>query len=577
MAHDEGLSIEETNKLRLSLGLKPLNMSSPSAPKAPSAVEDAHSTEQQDSVAVANYNSQQEADRKEAESRATADRIRKVRNRAERDRKLVGVTLGDDDDEENTLTWIKRTKAPKPRAPLQQSTVARPKLGYSSENLEGLRVRHDLNDFEGGDEVVLTLEDNGLLDEEAGDELINVSIKEKDALQQKLETKKRKSVYAAYEDDEVDARTGEWRILGKYDGDADSGTRKQEGFAIRSTALLTSESSSMNAVKHLAVSLDAGPVINTASDYNEPVKIKKPKKQKAARRQKLDTGAEDPTPGDLPKIDDTDFVDDDELQVSLARQRRIIAQKRAAALPKLTAMVPDDRQPDQNLRGTAGLVLDETTEFTRGLQDIKLPEVRSSQVERTAPPIRSGLGPDIVVTEMTNHSASDVVKTEISTTGIEDEATFDQGLGPALAMLRQKGHLKEDQREAELKHKKETWLARKRRNDLEIERERRRVREELKSSQKFRNMSVREREAYAASENKRLDALQAKADQENYKDYRPDVDIKYYDDFGRTMTSKEAFKHMSHQFHGKGSGSGKTAKKLARVEKEKADEQKSLF
>ena len=35
--------------------------------------------------------------------------------------------------------------------------------------------------------------------------------------------------------------------------------------------------------------------------------------------------------------------------------------------------------------------------------------------------------------------------------------------------------------------------------------------------------------------------------------------------------------HMSHQFHGKDSGSGKTAKKLAQIEKEKANEQRSLF
>lgn len=51
--------------------------------------------------------------------------------------------------------------------------------------------------------------------------------------------------------------------------------------------------------------------------------------------------------------------------------------------------------------------------------------------------------------------------------------------------------------------------------------------------------------------------------------YRPDVKLEYCDESGRRMNQKEAFRCLSHRFHGKGSGKKKTekrAKKLAEEE-----------
>jgi len=55
-------------------------------------------------------------------------------------------------------------------------------------------------------------------------------------------------------------------------------------------------------------------------------------------------------------------------------------------------------------------------------------------------------------------------------------------------------------------------------------------------------------------------------------EYRPDVSIKHVDDSGRLLSQKEAFKHLSHKFHGKGSGAGKTAKMLKKIDEEKKRE-----
>ena len=49
---------------------------------------------------------------------------------------------------------------------------------------------------------------------------------------------------------------------------------------------------------------------------------------------------------------------------------------------------------------------------------------------------------------------------------------------------------------------------------------------------------------------------------EERKGYIPNVKLEYVDDGGRLMNEKEAFRHLSHKFHGKGSGKIKTEKRM---------------
>ena len=50
--------------------------------------------------------------------------------------------------------------------------------------------------------------------------------------------------------------------------------------------------------------------------------------------------------------------------------------------------------------------------------------------------------------------------------------------------------------------------------------------------------------------------------------YIPNVKLEYVDDGGRLMNQKEAFRHLSHKFHGKGSGKIKTEKRMKKVMEE---------
>lgn len=50
--------------------------------------------------------------------------------------------------------------------------------------------------------------------------------------------------------------------------------------------------------------------------------------------------------------------------------------------------------------------------------------------------------------------------------------------------------------------------------------------------------------------------------------YRPIVKLEYIDDNGRMLNEKEAFRYLSHKFHGKGPGKNKIEKRLKKNEQD---------
>lgn len=53
------------------------------------------------------------------------------------------------------------------------------------------------------------------------------------------------------------------------------------------------------------------------------------------------------------------------------------------------------------------------------------------------------------------------------------------------------------------------------------------------------------------------------------QNYKPEVNLEYTDDTGRVMKTAEAFRYMSHKFHGKTSGKTKTEKRMQKIEEER--------
>jgi U4/U6.U5 tri-snRNP-associated protein 1 len=245
-----------------------------------------------------------------------------------------------------------------------------------------------------------------------------------------------------------------------------------------------------------------------------------------------------------------------------------------------------------------GLVIDETSEFVSNLQRPTIPE---REERRTATPAAEAAAqsepeeePEDVDMERSYNDIEDEedlkerLKREESNqaaqaltgTGLEEESTLDQGLGATLSMLRQRGLVKETDSSSSnaLLRDRQRFLQDKLNREADAERRARTQRERDRASGKLDRMSAREREEHARWENKQRDQQEARQMAEIFnREYKPDVQLKYTDEYGRSMNQKEAFKHLSHQFHGKGSGKMKTEKRLKKIEEEKKREAMSAL
>lgn len=390
------------------------------------------------------------------------------------------------------------------------------------------------------------------------------------------------------------------------------------------------------------------------SDYHDlsTIKIKKQKKKKprSTRRKGDDDDAlAPPAPSDVPldsnsmeldetpapataqkrNLDDVSFIDDEELQNSLALQRRMALKKRkliskpeeiARQLREESTVITSEASPENEggmpIDGAGpvikreegeggddeeepGLIIDETTEF---VSNLRAPVHTERKRRRSTPTAKTAMADEDsedeegdVDMDRARHlleEAEDIVDLEgrlkresvapedITSTGLDGEQTLTRGIGATLAMLNQRGLLQrnpESQSIVELHRAREKFQAEKRLKQLEAEKRARAQREADRKSGIFDKMSAKEREEYARWENKQRDVQEAKEMAAKFKDYKPAVKLEYKDEFGREMNPKEAFKYLSHQFHGKGSGKLKTEKRLKRIEEERKREAKSAL
>ena len=639
-------SIEETNRIRASLGfpLLPVPGGGPqfkASKNADSSSEDEEQGSTLESRQAEGYDNwkklQNEADAK-AKREAKADAIKKARDAAQKYSKLEGKGLGDADDagELDTKTWLQQQK--KRRKKLERERLAKLERElaerdnapqYSAEDLAGVKVAHEVHDFEGGEEQILTLKDATIdqYDEE-GDELENIDLKEREAMNEKLAVKKKKPVYDPHAEAEEEGST----ILKHYDETIDGKKRKR--FTLNGQGASLEERGAMKEavggkLKAKPISLDVLKEDTPISDYvnMSETKMKKPKKKKAkSTRQRpvdeddifpidstkthLNGGAMDVDSGNgitdsagMKSAENLSFADDDDLQASLAIQRRAALRKRKKNRPediarqlREEAATPDieDAKPEEG-----GLIIDETTEFVANLERNK--EEAKAQGQANKPQKNAPVkGEDSSNEEDEDgdvdmgRSYNDIedkeelearMKRETSTpgaggTGLDEEATLTDGIGATLSLLSQRGLIKQntDQDINALHRQRDRFLTEKQKREAAVEAKARSQRERDRNTGKLDRMSAREREEYARQENKMRDQLESRQMTEIFnREYKPDVQLKYVDEFGRSMNQKEAFKHLSHQFHGKGSGKQKTEKHLKKIEDDKKREAQSTL
>jgi U4/U6.U5 tri-snRNP-associated protein 1 len=644
----DAISIEETNRLRVSLGMKPLPVpgAAPSGPifkEAPDTpAEDVGSTlESRQAEGYENYRKLQDAEQARRMREAKAESIKKARDAAKRFAKLEGKGLGEGDDDEDldAKSWLikqkKRQKEiEKARKKERELAEAEAAAEYTAADLAGVKVAHELGHFDEGGEQILTLKDTTIDEnEEEGDELENLDLRERERLTERLELKKKKPVYNPNDIDE----TGERSILAHYDEEIEG--KKSKKFTLDGKGSIAEEgvaNGSVSRAKPKAISLDilstysccipnyiVQPLISPTeeepkSDYLDlsEIKVRKTKKKKAkSTRQKaaddddifqpVDGAAIPADNGNAMDVDrpvattkkrsfeDMSFVDDEDLAASLAAQRRNALKKRQRLRPEeLAKQLRDEASTtpmtdNEAAEADEGLVIDETSAFVANIQKPSAPERKSRSTSQQAEPVTAmEVDSDNADVNMDRSYANiedeedlaarlkrqESAEAAITNNGLEEEATLDKGLGSTLKLLKERGILKTDD-SADLNEqfrRKQMFLAEKQRYEAEAERKARMQRERDRASGRLDRMSAREKEEYARSQNTYRDQQESRLLAEHFsKEYKPNVELKYIDDFGRSMNQKEAFKHMSHQFHGKGSGKQKMEKQLKKIEDEK--------
>lgn len=644
----DSLDVAEINKMRAALGMSLLPTGAASAStnmefKQASTEEDLGSTlDTREAAGFDNWKKVQDDAAEKKRREAKREALKKERDAAQRVAKLEGQGLGDAPDGEgvDTKSWLlgqaKRQKkiAKARQRQMEQELIERENQAqYTEQDLAGMKVGHELGDFEAGSEQIITLKDRAVDDEDEEDVLENAQLRDQEKLQARLDLKKKKPVYDPNEVEE----SGERKLLAQYDDDEVDGS-KQKKFTLngagRTIEELAHEAEDTNLKSRgMKFSLDAlmedKPAVSDYMDISE-IKIKKPKKKKdKAKKQKaaedmfdipeapapardamqLDVPAPD-TPSEAPTTNKRRFgndlvIDDDDLQSQLAASRRAALKKRKMTRPEDIArqvreeasMTPMETETPEE---EGGLVIDETSEFVANLQK---PEavVKSAIKQEVATPTPqptveqdpdSDADADV---EMEGQAYADEAEAQaaiqaqlnstattnnLTATGLDDEGTITNGLGATLAMLTQRGLLKTaGSGDLNAQHRdRQRFLAERQNHEAAQAAKVRAQRERDRASGKFDRMSVKEREQYAQWENKNRDQQDSRQVAEIFnKEYKPNVELKYVDEHGRRMNQKEAFKFLSHQFHGKGSGASKTDKRLKKFEEEKKREGKAML
>ncbi|XDV38889.1 hypothetical protein PO909_008213 [Leuciscus waleckii] len=635
---DASLSIEETNKLRAKLGLKPLDLNENK--KETGTKEEPLVAETINPVHI----------KQQAEIR---EKLAALKEKRLLNKKLGKVkALGDEEPWlDDTAAWVERSRKlakekelAEKRAKLleemdeefgvsnlvEQEFAQEKRDSYGSRHLKGLKVQHKMDSFREGETVVLTLQDKGVL-EEKEDVLVNVGLVDKEKAEKNVELKKKKPDYKPYEEEEsVDDMlvVKPKSVLSKYDEEIEG--EKKKSFRLSSGGFVGGERErELQAIRenlhNQAQSLDM-PSLSLATEYYTPQemvgfkktkrKVKKIRKKERAgdlliddtrstdfgsrsrgrgRRQDEEEEGEGAEPGyvaletsskprdvlqqsddirmaDMDISDEEDFVSpeptafeedeaEQELQKQLEKQRKLRQKQmlkdsgeRVAEHMKQMEMAEDDENdPDKR----NNIVFNATSEFCRTLGDIPtygLSGNREDQedimdfekdVEKEGGG-QSDSDMDDNVGWSTVNLDEEKVQADFSTastTILDEEPIVNSGLSAALLLCKNKGLLDTQMlKVARVKNPKPVLA-----NDNYCIEDKMNIDDKYSRREEYRGFTQ---------------------DFKEKDHYKPDVKIEYVDESGRKLTPKEAFRQLSHRFHGKGSGKMKTERRMKKLEEE---------
>jgi U4/U6.U5 tri-snRNP-associated protein 1 len=595
----DSLSVDETNKLRAKLGLKPLEVGDKSDKKR----DDGKKKDDWGEF----YHKPAENWAEKAEREKLRSRITQTKEKRQLEQKLGKVKLlADSDSDDNVEAWVDKNrknnmakKEAEKRAKMleeldEQFGVSefvenekreKRRQQYGEKNLKGLQVEHDVDSFADERDVVLTLKDKGVVDEDPDDVLINVNMVDDEKYRKNLENKKKKIVYNAYEDQEFDelGNPKEKSLLAQYDETIDGA--KKDGFRIGYDNAIERKQALVQSIKEKLAKKRIETIeqkdLRLASEYyneEELLKFKKPKKKVRKMRTKgkltadeleqqvnnkgiEEVGSRRPKKAELDdmNIDDVPDVDiptdmkleddkDEILEKALHKARKI--KQKENLIAEIVKATPVKSDPDEGL-DNGNIILNATAEFCRTLGDIPT-YGKSGNREETEELIdyEKDIKDEAEVDEVEEeektgwnsvdpnetHEVAQIVPQEVQI--LDEEPDVSTGMGAALKLAMSKGYLDKEQN----KRPSNSRLAHLQAKHYSIE--------DKTYGDEGDRANRRERYTGPIMEFKERDG------------FKPNVKLEYIDDDGHILNSKEAFRYLSHKFHGKGPGKNKIEKRI---------------
>jgi len=633
---DASLSIEETNKLRAKLGLKPLELNE--SKKEIGTKEDPVVAETINPVLIQKQKDMREKLAAMKEKRIQNQKLGKVKS------------LADDDWLDDTAAWVEKSRKmakekemAEKRAKLLEemdeefgvSSLVEEEFGqsrkdaYTSGDLKGLKVQHKVESFNEGQTVILTLQDKGVLEEEE-DVLVNVGLVDKEKAEKNVELKKKKPEYKPYEEEEsVDDMVTfkSHSVLSKYDEEIEG--EKKKSFRLNTGGFADGErerelQAIKEALRNQAQSLEM-PSLTIASEYYTPEemvgfkktkrrvrKIRKKEKQtvgvenlddtrstdfgsrtRGRGRKQLDDDGEEvkkkeeeeesSLPNVVPQMsddirmaemdisEDEDFeppepavIEEDEaeqeLQKQLEKQRKLkqkqlLKDSGEKVAEQIKELVKEEHDNDPEKRNN--IVFNATSEFCRTLGDIPTYGLSGNredqedimdfeQEEEKDDAGNSDSDMDENVGWSTVNLDEEQKQPDFSTasaTILDEEPIVNSGLAAALLLCKNKGLLDTQMQKVARVRAPKGALP----ND---------------------NYCIEDKMGFDDKYSRREEYRGFTQDFKEKDSYKPDVKIEYVDESGRKLTPKEAFRQLSHRFHGKGSGKMKTERRMKKLEEE---------
>ncbi|XP_076628102.1 U4/U6.U5 tri-snRNP-associated protein 1 [Colletes latitarsis] len=602
-AAQTSLSVEETNKLRAKLGLKPLEVDSTSKDDpnkikddlgefyhkpAPDVNEKLRTQKLKEKIGTQKQKRQIEASLSKVKSLAECDSDDDTRAWIEKNRRLdeekkkaeERAKMLDQLDEEFGIGNLVK----------EEIHTAR-NTAYTEKNLKGLKVEHNIDKFEEGKTVILTLKDQEVLDE-SGDVLVNVNITDEERYQRNILNKSKKPGYDAYDDDNFDEfGFSKNTILEKYDEEIEG--EKRDNFVL-GINMKDARQSKLDHVKQRLAnkrleSLQLAEPKLASEYYNEEelATFKKPKKKVRKIRKKLkaddlipegndylrDLGSRrSKRPEDVKENDNLDVddlgapaedlsgikleEDDKELELQLAlKKAQRLKESQLSTIEQVVETIKHEPTGSEDSQ-SGNIVLNATAEFCRTLGDIPTYGLAGNREEngqelmdfeidgvKEEPPVNEEEddGRGAWNTVQLDESTSEPVALEAAI--LDAEPSLGHGVSGALKLAMSKGYLqKEDSSRP--------------------------------SASRFahlqaQNYSIEDKTYGDDDKFGRRDRFNGPTSEFKEKDgFKPNVKLEYIDDDGHVLSAKEAFRYLSHKFHGKGPGKNKVEKRMKKAEQE---------